>query len=170
MAGPEKEGYLLAFPHLKIGLHKQFLSLFYLCCLSVLSIHWQQSWERKSLFFTSSGVSGNTTLVTDPFLVWDLLSLILYLWHIPTVCHANSSTQECLEFRIRYLFFCVLTYFRKCRKICLVICMTLQPDLARMKSVQGWWALLTPNVTSGVVTALGTPRVFSAMDGDQALR
>lgn len=117
MAGPEKEGYLFAFPHLKIGLHKQVFSFFYPWWHTLIT----KLGKKKGLFFSSSRVSGNITLVTDPFLVWDLVSLILYLWHVPSVCHANSSSQECLEFRICYLFLCVLTYFRKCRKICLLM-------------------------------------------------
>lgn len=42
---------------------------------------------------------------------------VLYLWHIASVCHVNSSTEECLEFRVRCLFLCVSTCFRKCWRI-----------------------------------------------------
>lgn len=115
MAGPEKEGYLFAFPHLKIGLHKQFFSFFYLCWHTLIT----KLGKKKGLFFSSSRVSGNITLVTDPFLVWDLVSLICGTFLQCAVRILPS--QECLEFRICYLFLCVLTYFRKCRKICLLI-------------------------------------------------
>lgn len=105
VARPEKEGYLLAFPHLKIWLHKQFLTLFYL--------HWNtpltKLGKKKSMFFSSSKMSRNTTLVTDPFLVGDLVSLTWYLWHILSMHHVNSSAQECLELGLRYLFLHVLT-------------------------------------------------------------
>ena len=162
-----REEYLLASPHREVGLHKQFLSLFYLCWNTLIT----KLGEKKSLFFTFSRVSGNITLVTDPFLVWGLASLMLYLWHIPSVCHVNSSTQECPEFGICYL--CVLTLENTERYVwwwLLTVRVTLRPDLVRMKPVQGWWAPLAPDVTSEVVRALGTSRVFGAVDGDQPLR
>lgn len=98
--GQKQEEYLLAFPHLKIGLHKQFLTWF--------QLHWSilltKLGKNKSIFFSSSRIIRNSSLVTDPFLVGDLISLILYLWHIPSMHHVNSSTQECLELGICYLF------------------------------------------------------------------
>lgn len=63
-AGPEKEGYLLAFLHGKIGLHTQFLPLFYPWWNILIP-----KLGRKKPFFSSSRVIGNITLVTEPFLV-----------------------------------------------------------------------------------------------------
>lgn len=114
VAGPEKKEYLLAFSHLRIGLHKQFLS-------SRTENKAGRGGGKRAYFFSSSRLSGNITLVTDPFLVWGLASLSFYLRRIPSVCHVNSSAQECLELRVCCLFLCVLPYFRECTKICLVI-------------------------------------------------